>query len=142
MILPSFTFVATANSVVATGAKPVFADINIDDYTIDFADVEKKITDKTKAIIPVHLYGHPSNMDKLNTIAKAKSIKIVEDACQSLGSLYNEKQSGTIGDLGCFSFYASKVLTTGEGGAIVTNDDNIIVSIDVCKYRFGSSCDN
>lgn len=124
VILPSFTFVATANSVVATGAKPVFADINIDDYTIDAADVEKKITNKTKAIIPVHLYGHPSNLDKLNTIAKSNSIKIVEDACQSLGSLYNEKQTGTIGDLGCFSFYASKVLTTGEGGAIVTNDDD------------------
>ena len=125
VILPSFTFVATANSVVATGAKPVFADINTDDYTIDFSDVEKKITDKTKAIIPVHLYGHPSNMERLNAIAKSKSIKVVEDACQSLGSLYNEKQTGTIGDLGCFSFYASKVLTTGEGGAIVTNDDNI-----------------
>ena len=76
------------------------ADINIDDYTIDVADVEKKITDKTKAVIPVHLYGHPSNLDKLNTIAKANSIKIIEDACQSLGSLYNEKQTGTIGDLG------------------------------------------
>lgn len=125
VILPSFTFVATANSVVATGAKPVFADINVDDYTIDLTDIEKKITDKTKAIIPVHLYGHPSNMDKLNTIAKAKSIKVVEDACQSLGSLYDEKQTGTIGDLGCYSFYASKVLTTGEGGAIVTNDDDI-----------------
>ncbi|VFJ14081.1 DegT/DnrJ/EryC1/StrS family aminotransferase [Candidatus Nitrosocosmicus franklandus] len=125
VILPSFTFVATANSVVATGAKPVFADINIDDYTIDVDDVEKKITDKTKAIIPVHLYGHTSNLNKLNAIAKANSINIVEDACQSLGSLYNEKQTGTIGNLGCFSFYASKVLTTGEGGAIVTDDDDI-----------------
>lgn len=125
VILPSFTFVATANSVVATGAKPVFADVNKNDYTIDAADVERKVTERTKAIIPVHLYGHPSDMDEINDIANSKYLKVVEDSCQSLGSLHNQKQTGTIGDLGCFSFYASKVLTTGEGGAIVTNDDDL-----------------
>lgn len=125
VILPSFTFVATANSVVATGAKPVFVDINKDDYTIDIEDLNSKITNKTKAIIPVHLYGHPSDMDEINSIAKDHSIDVVEDACQSLGSTFLQKQTGTLGKIGCFSFYASKVLTTGEGGAIVTDDDNI-----------------
>ena len=125
VLLPSFTFVATANSVIATGAKPVFVDINKNDYTIDVSDVVKKINNNTKAIIPVHLYGHPSDMDEINSIAKDNSLQVVEDSCQSLGSLYDQKQTGTMGNLGCFSFYASKVLTTGEGGAIVTNDDNL-----------------
>jgi dTDP-4-amino-4,6-dideoxygalactose transaminase len=125
VILPSFTFVATANSVVATGAKPVFADVNKNDFTIDIEDVKKKTNEKTKAIIPVHLYGHPSDMDEIIDIASSRSLNVIEDACQSLGSLYNQKQTGTIGHLGCFSFYASKVLTTGEGGAIVTNDDDL-----------------
>ena len=125
VLLPSFTFVATANSVIATGAKPVFVDINKNDYTIDVSDIGKKINNNTKAIIPVHLYGHPSDMDEINSIAKDNSLQVVEDSCQSLGSLYDQKQTGTMGNLGCFSFYASKVLTTGEGGAIVTNDDNL-----------------
>ena len=125
VILPSFTFVATANSVIAAGAKPVFVDINKNDYTLDISDVVKKINSNTKAIIPVHLYGHPSDMDEINSIAKDNSLQVVEDSCQSLGSLYDQKQTGTIGNLGCFSFYASKVLTTGEGGAIVTNNDNL-----------------
>jgi perosamine synthetase len=123
VILPSFTFVATANSVVAAGAKPVFADVNGQDYTIDIADVEKKINDNTKAIIPVHLYGHPSNMGEINSVAREHSLYVIEDACQSLGSTYFQKQTGTFGDIGCFSFYASKVITTGEGGAVVTNND-------------------
>jgi len=125
VLLPSFTFVATANSVVATGAKPVFVDINKNDYTIDVSDIVKKINKNTKAILPVHLYGHPSDMDEINSIAKDNSLKVVEDSCQSLGSLYDQKQTGIMGNLGCFSFYASKVLTTGEGGAIVTSDDDL-----------------
>ncbi|KAA2282451.1 DegT/DnrJ/EryC1/StrS family aminotransferase [Candidatus Nitrosocosmicus agrestis] len=125
VILPSFTFVATANSVIATGAKPVFADVNKNDFTIDINDIKKKVNEKTKAIIPVHLYGHPSDMDEIIDIASSRSLSVIEDACQSLGSLYNQKQTGTIGHLGCFSFYASKVLTTGEGGAIVTNNDDL-----------------
>lgn len=123
VLLPSFTFVATANSIVATGAKPVFVDVNKKDYTMDSLDIGKKINNNTKAIIPVHLYGHPSDMNEINSIAKDNSLQVVEDSCQSLGSLYDQKQTGTIGNLGCFSFYASKVLTTGEGGAIATNDD-------------------
>jgi perosamine synthetase len=123
VLLPSFTFVATANAVVASGAKPVFVDINTKDYTIDLHDLKKKISKKSKAIIPVHLYGHPADLTELNEIANQHSLYIIEDACQSLGSTYKNKQTGTFGKMGCFSMYASKVLTAGEGGAIVTNED-------------------
>jgi dTDP-4-amino-4,6-dideoxygalactose transaminase len=133
VLLPSFTFVATANSVVAAGAKPVFVDINREDYTIDITDLKLKITEKSKAIIPVHLYGHPVDMDEISEIARAHSVDIIEDACQSLGSLYKNAQTGTLGKLGCFSFYASKVLTAGEGGAVVTNDDNLANKIKMIR---------
>src|SRR5919112_5296718 len=121
VLLPSFTFVATANAVVASGAKPVFVDINTKDYTINVQDLKRKITKKSKAIIPVHLYGHPADMDEIIELASKYSIDIIEDACQSLGSTYKKKQTGTLGLIGCFSMYASKVLTSGEGGAVITN---------------------
>jgi perosamine synthetase len=133
VMLPSFTFVATANSVMATGAKPIFVDINKQDYTIDILDVKKKISKNTKAIIPVHLYGHPSNMNEINDIARAHSIYVIEDACQSLGSTYFQKQTGTLSDIGCFSFYASKVITTGEGGAIATNNDDFAEKLKMIR---------
>ncbi|MFZ0513409.1 MAG: DegT/DnrJ/EryC1/StrS aminotransferase family protein [Candidatus Nitrosopolaris sp.] len=133
VLLPSFTFVATANSVVAAGAKPVFVDINREDYTIDISDLRTKITNKSKAIIPVHLYGHPADMDEISEVAYAHSIEIIEDACQSLGSLYKNTQTGTLGKLGCFSFYASKVLTAGEGGAVATNDDDLANKIKMIR---------
>jgi perosamine synthetase len=125
ILLPSFTFVATANSVAALGARPVFVDINTQDYTLDISDLKSKITTKSKAIIPVHLYGHPSDIDEIVEIANKHSLDVIEDACQSVGSTYKHKQTGTIGLMGCFSMYASKVLTCGEGGAIATNSDNI-----------------
>ena len=125
ILLPSFTFVATANSVATLGARPVFVDINTQDYTLDISDLKSKITTKSKAIIPVHLYGHPSDIDEIVEIANTYSLDVIEDACQSVGSTYKHKQTGTIGLMGCFSMYASKVLTCGEGGAIATNSDNI-----------------
>ena len=125
VLLPSFTFVATANSVVAAGAKPIFVDINREDYTIDISDLKSRITKKSKAILPVHLYGHPSDMDEIIELADKYSLDIIEDACQSLGSIYKRKQTGTFGIMGCFSLYASKVLTAGEGGAVATNNDHI-----------------
>ena len=125
ILLPSFTFVATANSIVAVGAKPIFVDINTDDYTVDISDLNNKITNKSKAIIPVHLYGHPSAMDEIIELANKYSLNVIEDACQSVGSTFKSKQTGTIGLMGCFSMYASKVLTCGEGGAIATNSDNL-----------------
>ena len=133
VILPSFTFVATANSVMAAGATPIFADINKQDYTIDAVDIEKKINKSTKAIIPVHLYGHPSNMNEINSIAREHSLYVIEDACQSLGSTYFQKQTGTLSDIGCFSFYASKVITTGEGGAIATNNDDFAENLKMIR---------
>ena len=125
VLLPSFTFVATANSVVAAGAKPIFVDINRKDYTIDVSDLRAKITKNSKAIIPVHLYGHVSDMDEIIELAAKHSLDIIEDACQSLGSTYKKKQTGTLGLMGCFSLYASKVLTSGEGGAVATNNDDL-----------------
>jgi len=125
VLLPSFTFLATANAVIATGAKPIFVDIRRRDYTIDPEDLERKATNRSKAVIPVHLYGHPADMKRINEIASKHSLHVIEDACQSLGSTYNGKQTGSIGELGCFSFYASKVLTSGEGGAIVTNSKKL-----------------
>jgi dTDP-4-amino-4,6-dideoxygalactose transaminase len=133
VLLPSFTFVATANAVVASGAKPVFVDINTKDYTIDLQDLKKKISRKSKAIIPVHLYGHPADLIELNEIANQHSLYIIEDACQSLGSTYKNKQTGTFGTMGCFSMYASKVLTAGEGGAIVTNEDELADTLKMIR---------
>jgi dTDP-4-amino-4,6-dideoxygalactose transaminase len=110
---------------VAAGGKPVFVDIKKDDYTIDASDLKSKITKRSKAVIPVHLYGHPSDMDEISELAEKHSIDIIEDACQSLGSSYKKKQTGTFGAMGCFSMYASKVLTAGEGGAVSTDSDDL-----------------
>ena len=110
---------------MAAGAKPIFVDINMQDYTVDVSDLKTKITSKSKAIIPVHLYGHPSEMDEIIELAEKHSLHIIEDACQSLGSIYKKKLTGTLGMMGYFSLYASKVLTCGEGGAVATNNDNL-----------------
>jgi dTDP-4-amino-4,6-dideoxygalactose transaminase len=130
VILPSFTFVATANAVVAAGGKPVFVDIKKQesDYTIDIPDLKSKFTNKTRVVVPVHLYGNPANLDEISEVLRQSSngyVNMVEDACQSLGSTYKKQQTGTFGLMGCFSMYASKVVTSGEGGAIVTNSDEI-----------------
>jgi len=123
VLLPSFTFVATANAVVAVGAKPIFVDILLEDYCIDPEDLRRKVTPRCKAIIPVHLYGYPANMDSVLEVAREHNLFVMEDAAQSLGATYRSKQSGTLGDIGCFSFYPSKIITSGEGGAVATNSD-------------------
>jgi dTDP-4-amino-4,6-dideoxygalactose transaminase len=133
VLLPSFTFVATANAVVATGARPVFVDVKKDDFTLDHSDIHAKLTKRTKAIIPVHLYGHPCDMHEISDMAQRHSISVIEDACQSLGSVYEGKQTGTLGSMGCFSLYASKVLTSGEGGAIATNDDRLADNLKMIR---------
>jgi len=125
VLIPSFTFVATANSVKSIGAKPVFVDILKDNFTMDPDDMKKKITKRTKAIIPVHLYGHVAYMEEIMEIAKKNHLEIIEDASQSLGSKFKGKHSGTFSHLGCFSMYAAKVMTAGEGGAIVTDEKNL-----------------
>jgi dTDP-4-amino-4,6-dideoxygalactose transaminase len=125
VLLPSFTFVATANAVVSVGAKPVFVDIRRDNYTMDPVDLEKKITKKSKAIIPVHLYGNVAYMDEISEIARKHNLHIIEDAAQSMGSRYKGKQTGTFSELGCFSLYAAKVMTSGEGGVVVTSNQKL-----------------
>jgi len=118
VLIPSFTFVATANSVVSTGAKPVFVDVLKENYTMDPDDLQKKITKKTKAIIPVHLYGNVAFIDKILEIAKKHNLPVIEDSAQSLGSTYKGKHAGTFSDLGCWSMYPAKVMTSGEGGFV------------------------
>ncbi|MFL6513224.1 MAG: DegT/DnrJ/EryC1/StrS family aminotransferase [Nitrososphaera sp.] len=125
VLSPSFTFVATANAVVAAGGRPIFVDIKKEDYTMDASDLKAKITQRSKVVVPVHLYGHPCDIDEIGELAEKNSLHLIEDACQSLGSSYKKKQTGTLGTMGCFSMYASKVLTAGEGGAIATDNDDL-----------------
>ena len=125
VLIPSFTFVATANAVMSTGAKPVFVDILKDNYTMDPKDMENKISRRTKAIIPVHLYGNVAFLDKISEISKKHNVRIIEDSAQSLGSTFKGKHTGTFSDLGCFSMYPAKVMTAGEGGFIVTNNKKL-----------------
>ena len=125
VLLPSFTFVATANAVVSVGAKPVFVDIVKENYTMDPNVLKKKITKKSKAVIPVHLYGNVAYIDEIMEIANKHDLGVIEDAAQSLGSMYKGRHTGTFSQLGCFSMYAAKVMTSGEGGAIVTNDKEL-----------------
>lgn len=122
VIIPSFTFVATANSVLSTGAKPVFVDILKNNFTIDPNQIKKKITKRTKAIVPVNLYGNMSFIEEIKETSSKKDIHVIEDSAQSMGTTYKGKQSGTMGDIGCFSLYPAKVMTAGEGGLIVTNN--------------------
>ena len=125
VLLPSFTFVATANAVLSVGAKPVFVDILPDSFTMNPVELEKKITKKSKIVIPVHLYGNVCYMDKISKIARKHKLKILEDAAQSLGSTLKGKHTGTFGDIGCYSLYPAKVMTSGEGGFLVTNDKKL-----------------
>jgi dTDP-4-amino-4,6-dideoxygalactose transaminase len=123
VILPSLTFVATANAVLYVGAKPVFADIvGTDNFNISPQEIEKKITKKTKAILVMHYGGYPCDMEPIIGIAKRRRIHVVEDAAHAPGGEYRGKKCGTIGDIGCFSFFSNKNLVTGEGGMVVTGN--------------------
>ena len=122
VIIPDLTFVATANAVAYTGAKPVLADIDADTLCLDPASVESLLSPRTKAIMPVHLYGHPADMDALSEIADAHGVTIVEDAAEAHGAQYRGRRVGGLGRCGVFSFYGNKVITTGEGGMLTTND--------------------
>lgn len=124
VVLPSFTFHATAEVVLLAGAQPVFADIDPDTYTVTADTVESVMTRNTKAIMPVHLYGLPADLDPLKKLAKERSVTLIEDAAQAHGAEYKGAKIGSIGDMTCFSFYAGKNMTTGEGGMVTTNDDD------------------
>ena len=125
VIVPSFTYIASVSSISHTGATPVFVDSLEDSWQMDPKDVRKKITSKTKAVMAVHLYGHPCEMDELVKITKENNIFLIEDCAEAFGSKYNGKYAGTFGDLATFSFYGNKTITTGEGGMVVTNDETL-----------------
>jgi len=125
VIIPTFTMVATAFAVAYTRAKPVLVDAECDTWNIDVNKIEEKITKKTKAILPVHIYGHPCDMDEILKIAKKYNLYVIEDAAEAHGAEYKGKKAGNISDIGCFSFYANKIITTGEGGMVVTNNPEI-----------------
>ncbi len=125
VIVPDLTFIATANAVQYTGAKPIFVDIDPVTWCIAPESIRKAITPRTKAIIPVHLYGHPAEMGSIMRIARKYDLKVIEDAAEAHGAEYKNKKVGNIGDVGTFSFYGNKIITTGEGGMITTNDREI-----------------
>lgn len=131
VITTPFTFFATAETIAMIGAKPVFVDIEENTYNIDTSKIEDKITDKTKAILPVHIFGHPANMDEIRDLADKYNLVVIEDACQAVGAEYKGKKVGALGNAACFSFFPTKNLGAfGDGGMITTNDDNIAI---VCK---------
>ena len=135
VILPSFTFVSTANAVMLQGARPVFAEIDLETLNIDPRDIEKKITKKTKAIIPVHYGGIGCRMDEIMYLAKKNNIYVVEDAAQGVDAKYKGRYLGTIGDVGCYSFHETKNITCGEGGALMTDDDDVKRRAEIIREK-------
>jgi dTDP-4-amino-4,6-dideoxygalactose transaminase len=131
IIMPSFTFVSTANAFALRGAVPVFVDIREDTLNIDEALIEKAITRKTKAIVPVHYAGYPCSMDKIMAIANKHGLLVIEDAAQGLMSSYNNKSLGTIGHAGCLSFHETKNVISGEGGALILNDERLLEKAEI-----------
>lgn len=129
VIIPTLTFVATANTVLYTGAKPIFVDSEYSTWCMDPKDVEKKINKRTKAIIPVHLYGHPANMSAIMTLAKKYRLVVIEDAAEAHGALFAGRCVGSFGHINCFSFFGNKTMTTGEGGMVVTDDEEVAKKI-------------
>ena len=126
VITSPFTFFATAEAISVVGAKPVFVDVKLEDFNIDENKIEEAITSETKAIMPVHIFGTPANMDMINEIAKKNNLYVIEDACQAIGAKYKDKMVGTLSDIACFSFFPTKNLGTyGDGGLIATNNDRL-----------------
>jgi dTDP-4-amino-4,6-dideoxygalactose transaminase len=125
VITTPFSFAATGNSILFTGATPVFADIHPETYNLDPQKIEEKINKKTKAIMPVHLYGQPADMDPIKKIADEHNLFLIEDAAQAHGAQYHNQMVGSMGDMACFSFYPTKNMTTGEGGMITTDNDEL-----------------
>ena len=135
VIVPDLTFSATASPVAMIGAKPVLVDIDKRTWTADVNEIKKNITKKTKAIIPVHLFGHPCDMDPIMELAEKYNLFIIEDACQAIGSEYKGKKAGSIGHIGFFSFYGNKTITTGEGSICTTNNTEYADRMNFLKYH-------
>ena len=125
VIVPTLTYISSVNAIVYTGATPVFVDSLADTWQIDPEDVVKKITSKTKAVMAVHLYGHPCDMTSLVEICRANDLFLIEDCAEAIGTKYNNRYVGTFGDISTFSFFGNKTITTGEGGMVVTNDETL-----------------
>jgi len=125
VLIPSLTFIATANAVTYTGAEPVFIDSHPEYWCMDPSKIEEKIDDKTKAIIVVHLYGHPCNMDEIMRIAEDHKLHVIEDCAEAHGAEYKNRKVGSFGIISCFSFYGNKIITTGEGGMCLTNNEEL-----------------
>jgi perosamine synthetase len=138
VIVPTLTFVATANAVIYCGAEPVFVDSEPETWNINPKKIEECITPATKAIIAVHLYGHPSDMDTIINIADRHDLVVIEDAAEAHGAQYKGKKAGSLGNMGTFSFYGNKIITTGEGGMVVTDDE--AMARKICLLR-GQSMD-
>ncbi len=126
VLVSPYTFIATYNAIFAHKALPVFVDSDPETFLLDPAKIESRVTDRTSAIVPVHIYGLPCDMDSVNAAAKKHNLKVVEDACQAWLAEYKGKKTGTLGDLGCFSFQNSKNIPAGEGGAILSNNEDLI----------------
>jgi perosamine synthetase len=135
VIVPSFTFAATANAVIYCGAKPIFADVDPETFNILPKDIEKKITKKTKAIIPVHYGGQSCDMNEIMKIAKKYRLNVIEDCAHALGSTYFDKKCGSIGEFGCFSFYPTKIITTGEGGMVTCKNPKLFKKINLFRSQ-------
>lgn len=133
VIVPAYTFPATANVVELIGAKPTLVDVDLGTYNIQVERIKQVISQKTKAIIPVHLFGNPADMDPILEIAKKHNLWVIEDAAGALGSIYKGRKCGTLGHLGCFSLHPRKILTTGEGGMVITNDDELAERIRILR---------
>lgn len=125
VIVPSMTFISSVNAIKYVGAIPVFVDVDRETFVMDVNKVEELITEKTKAIMPVHIYGYPVEMDELNIIARKHNLYVVEDATEALGTKYKGRLAGTLGDIGCFSFNGNKLITTGAGGMLITNNEDV-----------------
>ena len=125
VIIPDLTFVADANAILACNAKPVITDINKENFFLSISNIKKNITKKTKAIIPVHIYGQVCNIDEILDVAKDNNLKVIEDCAHAVGTFHKSKHVGTLGSTGCFSFYPTKNITTAEGGMVITNSKQI-----------------
>jgi perosamine synthetase len=141
VVVPDFTFVATASAAMLLGATPVLVDIDPETYTVDPAEVERAVSERTKVVIPVHLYGHPADLDPIIKLGAERGFYIVEDCAQAIGAEYRGRRVGSFGTVAAFSFYPTKNMTTGEGGAVATNDDVVADTVKLLRnhgqrYRY------
>ena len=135
VIIPDFTLIVSANTVIQTGAKPVLVDVDPLTRCIDPSQIEEKITPQTRAIMVVHMYGHPCNMPEIMRISRQYGLKVIEDCAESHGAEIDGQKTGSFGDLSCFSFYGNKIITTGEGGMVLCNDDEIAERIALLRNQ-------